>query len=286
MKYRLLPFFISFAAFALLLAPAKAADETRQHEMCDPNNPDSAACLPMSKAEQADVELGNRVIRPEDLPVDAIRQIVRDYLVEHPEVLLEAQQVLMERRRQQASNQARNAISANAQELYHDREAPVGGNPNGRIMLVEFFDYRCSHCRRAKPMLDQVLNDNDDVRIIYKEFPILGEDSVRAAKAALAARNQGKYFALHDALMAASGTFTRARIMEIAAKAGLDTTRLSEDMDDPAIIATLQRNRRLANALGVEGTPNFVLMDELIRGAPNQSQFQALIADARSALNN
>lgn len=284
MKHRLSPLIISLAVFALLVSPAHADDAADLHGMCDPDDPDNSACLPMTEKQPVGAELGGGKIRAEDLPVDAIRQIVRDYLVEHPEVLLEAQQVLVERRRQAADNQARNAIDANADELYRDPESPVGGNADGRITLVEFFDYRCSHCRRTKPVLDQLLNEHGDVRIVYKEFPILGEDSVRAAKAALAARNQGKYFALHNALMAASGTFTRARIMEVAAQVGLDTARLSEDMNDPAIVETLRRNHRLAGALGIEGTPNFVLEDQLIRGAPNLSQFHDLIADARAAL--
>jgi len=286
MKYRLMPFLTPLVAIAMLFAPALADDTSQKYAMCDPNDPDNAECLPMTEVGQVETNLGGREIRAEDLPVNAIRQIVHDYLVEHPEVLLEAQQALIEQRRRQASNQARSAIDANANELYRDPESPVGGNPEGKVTLVEFFDYRCVHCRRTKPILDQVLDQHSDVRIVYKEFPILGEGSVRAAKAALAARNQGKYFALHDALMAASGEFTHARIMEIAAAAGLDTARLSNDMNDPSIVTTLRRNHRLANALGIDGTPNFVIKDELIKGAPNLDQFHALIVDARSALAN
>jgi len=215
--------------------------------------------------------------------VEEIERIVRDYLLAHPELLLEVQQALQAKMRAQQEAQDREAIAAHATALFLDPEAPVGGNPDGTITLVEFFDYRCPHCRRAQPVIERVIATNADLRIVYKELPILGEESVLAARAALAARPQGRYDAFHAALMQTDGPFTEARLMEIAQAAGLDTERLAADMADPAIDAIIAANRRLAERLGISGTPNFVTGEHIIRGALGLEQFQALLAELRLA---
>jgi protein-disulfide isomerase len=133
-------------------------------------------------------------------------------------------------------------------------------------------------------VVERIIETNADVRVIYKEFPILGEESVLASRAALAARPQGRYDQFHAALMQADGPFTEARIMEIATETGLDAGRLAADMADPAIEAILAGNHRLAERLGIGGTPNFVTGDRIIRGALGLEQFQALIAELRLAL--
>ncbi len=218
------------------------------------------------------------------LPVDEIRRIVRDYLLEEPEILIEAQNVLRERHAQAMAERDRNAIRNNFAALFADAEAPVAGNPDGPVAVVEFFDYRCGHCRRVTPVLQTLLAENDDVRLIYKELPILGPESVNAAVAALAAREQGRYTNFHHALMTASGELDPQRVQEIAASVGLDVARLADDMKDPAIMALLQRNRDLANALGIDGTPAFVMGERVLRGAQTPRQFQAIVADMRAAL--
>ncbi len=218
----------------------------------------------------------------DDLPVEAIRRIVRDYLIEHPEVLLEAQEALRARRAARAAEQAREAIRRHHAELFRDPESPAAGAPAGGLALVEFFDYRCAHCRRAKPVLDTLLAENGDLRLIYKEFPILGPESTLAARAALAAREQGAYAAFHDALMAADAPLDREWIFVIARALGLDESRLARDMEDPAIDAHLARNAALAQALGIAGTPGFVLGERLIRGAPSLPQFRDILARARA----
>ncbi len=273
---------------AALLAPSAQADATHDAPaMCDPNNP-SAACEPRHKAsggviaEEAQHVSSGGTIRPEDLPVEAIREIVRDYLIEHPEVLLEAQRALNAKREAERAELDIMAVARHADELLRDPDAPVGGNPDGPIAVVEFFDYRCGHCRRTKPVLDQILAANPDVRLIYKEFPILGEESVIAARAALAARAQGGYHAFHDALMRAPGSLDRAGVLSVADAVGLDVERLAADMDDPALIRVISRNHRLAERLDIRGTPNFVIGERVIRGAPTLEQFEQLIALARA----
>ena len=218
----------------------------------------------------------------DDLPVEAIRRIVRDYLVEHPEVLLEAQEALAARRAEREAARSREAIRRHRDELFHDPESPSVGAPAGGLTLVEFFDYRCGHCRRAKPVLDALLAENADLRLIYKEFPILGPDSTLAARAALAARAQGGYGAFHDALMAAEEPLDHARVFATARAVGLDEERLAQDMMDPAIDAALARNAALAEALGIAATPSFVIGERVVRGALALAQFRAIVDDARA----
>ena len=218
----------------------------------------------------------------DDLPVEGIRRIVRDYLIEHPEVLLEAQEALAARHAEREAARAREAIRRHRDELFHDPESPSVGAPAGGLTLVEFFDYRCGHCRRAKPVLDALLAENADLRLIYKEFPILGPESTLAARAALAARAQEAYAAFHDALMGADAPLDRERIFAVARALGLDESRLARDMEDPAIDAHLARNATLAQALGIAGTPSFVLGERLIRGAPSLPQFRDILARARA----
>ena len=287
---------MKFLALALIaIAPLHAtpanADDWQERELCDPNTSGETNCdQRVLDAAQGTVvspsgsrAVTERKISAEDLPVEAIRQIVRDYLIEPPKVLIEAQEVLRARHQARETERVEAAISANADELFGDPETPTRGGSEAAITLVEFFDYRCPHCRRAKRVLDHIVAADPDVRIIYKEFPILGPRSVLAARAALAARVQGKYLAFHDALMAAEGSFDREHIFSVAVSVGLDPDLLSRDMNDPAIDNLIERNQRLARALGVNSTPNFVLGQRLIRGAPNLKQLREMIAEVRLA---
>ena len=186
------------------------------------------------------------------------------------------------RRAEREAARSREAIRRHRDELFHDPESPSVGAPAGGLTLVEFFDYRCGHCRRAKPVLDALLAENADLRLIYKEFPILGPDSTLAARAALASRAQEAYAAFHDALMGAGEPPNRERIFAVARATGLDESRLARDMEDPAIDAHLARNAALAQALGIAGTPSFVLGERLIRGAPSLPQFRDILARIRA----
>ncbi len=274
----------TLAATGLALALAFTVAPPGQAEVvCDTDSIEDGTCDPGTATQAADGG-GASAVSADDLPVDAIRQIIREYLLEQPEVLIEVQQALQAKRAAQEAEQAREAIRLYRDEIFADPEAPVGGNPDGAITLVEFFDYRCSYCRRVKPTVETLLAENDDLRFVFKEFPILGPESTMAAYAALAARSQGNYEAFHWALMETEGSFDRDHILSVAQSVGLDTEQLARDMEDPALDGLIEKNAALASALGISGTPAFVVGDRLISGALPLEHFRVAIVEARQAL--
>ena len=211
-----------------------------------------------------------------------IERIIRDYLLRNPEVIREALQALENKQRAAEAERVKGVIAQRREEILRDPDSPVGGNPDGDATVVEFFDYRCGYCRAVAPTLATVAGEDPKLRIVYKEFPILGPPSLLAARAALASRGQGKYLAFHRALMGAEGDFTEARLLEVAASVGLDPTRLRKDMQDPKILATIQRNYALARSLGINATPSFVIGNEFVVGELNVLALKLRIAQARS----
>src|ERR671919_854582 len=155
-----------------------------------------------------DVSAQRAVSKPE---LDAFEQRVRDYLLKHPEVIMEALQILQARQKAAEAENLKRAIAERSEEILNDPAAPVGGNPSGDVTLVEFFDYNCPYCRRVAPTVVELGESDPDLRPVYKEYPILGPGSQFAARAALASRRQGKYVAFHNALMHATEQLTRAR---------------------------------------------------------------------------
>ena len=220
--------------------------------------------------------------QPTPLTREQVEQIVRDYLLRNPEVILEAVQSLEDKRRAQAETAQRAAVSAKRDAILKDPDAPVAGNPNGDVTLVEFFDYRCPYCKRVAEPLAELLKADRNLRFVYKELPILGPESVVASRAALAARAQGKYQPMHDALMRARGTLDEQAVFRIAGEVGLDVGRLKADMARPEITAMLDRNLKLAKDLGLNGTPAFVIGDRVIPGAVDLDTLKQLVADARA----
>jgi protein-disulfide isomerase len=216
-----------------------------------------------------------------ELPADQVEAIVRDYLMREPEIIYEALQELQRRETAAEAERRKVALTAKKDDLFNSAASPVGGNPEGDVTLVEFFDYRCGYCRRVVGSLRALVDQDEDLRVVFKEFPILGEDSVRASRAALAAERQGLYMPLHFALMAADD-LSMEGIMATAAGVGLDTERLAQDMASPEIEAEISANYALANQLGIEGTPAFVVDDELIPGAVSQERLASLIDEARA----
>ena len=206
---------------------------------------------------------------------------IRDYLMANPEVLVEAMQELERKQDSQRDTVAQKAIQENRAGLMSDPESPIVGNPNGDVTIVEFSDYQCPYCKRAHTTVKSVLAADSKVKLIFKDLPILGEPSRIAALAALAARAQNKHLALHDALMEFSGKLDRDRIMEIAGSVGLDVARLQKDMDDPKLKEIIERNMALASALGVRGTPAFVIGNQFVPGAVDPETLKRLIAEAR-----
>lgn len=218
---------------------------------------------------------------PEAARRQEIETVVREYLRAHPEVVAEALQE-MERREQEAQRKwAAEAVRAHLAELTQDPGSPVGGNPQGAVTIVEFFDYQCGYCKGQAIELRKLLQSDPDIRLVYKELPILGPVSTFAARAALAARGQGKYETLHAALMAASERLTEQGVLQIAAQVGLDAARLEKDMADPAVAETLARSARLGEALGIRGTPALIVGTELAPGAADLDALKRLVGQAR-----
>ena len=216
-----------------------------------------------------------------DLSVEQIEKIVREYLLREPEVIYDALQELQRRQAEAAAARQRAAIAENRDELLDDPTSPVGGNPDGDVTLVEFFDYRCAYCRRVVSSMRALLDQDRALRVVFKDLPVLGPDSVRAAQAALASRNQNGYVPFHFALMAADDLSLEG-IRTIAESVGLDPDQLEADMAAPEVMATIEANYALANQLGIEGTPAFVIGDQLIPGAVDKARLEQLIQAARS----
>ena len=206
-----------------------------------------------------------------------IEKIVREYLLREPEVLAEALRRLQERQSAAAALKAKQAIHDQQQALLSDQASPVEGNAQGKVTIVEFFDYRCVHCRRVASTIDQIMRSNASVRVVYKNFPVLGEPSVLAARAAVAAQQQGGWPKLHRAMLSFEGDFTTETILALGASVGLDSAKLKTDMMSPATNEALQANLTLAAALGVDVTPTFVIGERVIRGALSAEAFQALV---------
>ncbi|MFO1158290.1 MAG: DsbA family protein [Reyranellaceae bacterium] len=213
----------------------------------------------------------------------ALGKSIREYLLANPEVLVEAMTELERRQDNQRDAVAQKGVQENQAELFRDPDSPIGGNVNGNVVVVDFNDYQCPYCKRAHQALKSVIGADGNVKVVYKDLPILGEASKIAALAALASTKQGKHQALHDALMEHSGKLDRERIFEIAGSVGLDLAQLEKDMQDPRLKQIIDRNLALASALGVRGTPAFVIGKQFVPGAVDAATLKQLIADARKA---
>jgi protein-disulfide isomerase len=213
----------------------------------------------------------------------ALGELVRAYILENPEVITEAVRVLEERQKLAAEADAKRALRQHRKELFNDPATPVTGDASADVTLVEFFDYRCGVCRKVYPIVATLLTSDRKIRRVYKDWPILGPESVYAARAALASRYQNKYVEYHHALMESRVNLTEESIIDIAAKVGIDKAQLLRDMERPEIEATLRRNFELADALKLNGTPSFVIGDNVVRGARDLQTLKGLVAEARAA---
>jgi len=223
--------------------------------------------------------LGAAEITPEQRK--AIEAIIHDYLMQNPEVLIEALREAEAKANSDADIKAAQVLRDRRHEVFDDPATPVGGNPQGDVTVVEFFDYRCPYCKQVHPAIQKLLDQDPKLRFVYKEFPVLGEQSDIAAHAALAAKLQGKYEPLHNAMMAAKGQITEEVVYRLAGSVGLDVDRLKRDMTDPEIDRALSANRSLAKALDLRGTPGFVIGDHIIPGAVDLDALKTMVADAR-----
>lgn len=210
-------------------------------------------------------------------PIDAA---IERYIRAHPEVIEQSLQAMEAKREAEQKERQKIALKTKQDELLHDPMSPVSGNPKGEITVVEFYDYRCGFCKRAAPAVTELQKVDPRVRVVYKDFPILGEPSELAAKAALASQTQGKHQAFHEALLASQSDMTKEAILKIATKVGLDPKRLEADMADPKWQTVIAKNRALARELGISGTPGFIVGNELVPGALDLNGLKELIARA------
>ncbi len=212
-----------------------------------------------------------------------IVEILRQALREDPTILRDAIGGLEAAEQAARATAQREAIGAQEAALFRDAADPVKGNPRGDVTLVEFFDARCGYCKQLHPTMEALIRRDPNLRVVMKDLPILGPNSVLASRALLAAQRQGGYSRLYDALMALRGEPTEPVLRQQAERAGLDWARLRRDMDDPAVAARIQANMALAQTLGIEGTPALVIGRTLVPGAVDLPTLERLVAEARAA---
>ena len=212
-----------------------------------------------------------------------IETIIREYLLANPELLIEMSNRLDQRRQAAQAGQFEANLASLRKELYDASSTSVLGNRNGKTVIIEFSDYNCPYCRRMAPVLKQAMKDNPDIKIIMREFPILGEGSKYAARAALAAARQGKYQAAHYALIGHKGRLTQKSVDRVLAKLGLDMARLKADMNSPEITAIPERSLQLGQLLGINGTPAFIAGNKLYPGALPPEQLREMLSRAAQA---
>jgi protein-disulfide isomerase len=210
-----------------------------------------------------------------------IIKIVRDALKRDPSILRDAVVALQADDGEREKSASRAAVLAARDALVTPND-PVAGNPRGSVTIVEFFDVRCPYCRKLEPEMATLLSADRDVRLVYKDLPILGPASVLGTKALLAARKQDAYEKLRDSLMRMPPDLTRAAIETEAKKLGLDSGRLLHDMDDPSIQTQIDANLRLAQRLNIQGTPAMVIGDDLLAGAVDAVELRQAVAQARA----
>jgi protein-disulfide isomerase len=214
-----------------------------------------------------------------------IEKIIREYLVSHPEVLQDAMAELEKRQQAAEAEKAKTTIKDNSKEIFNSTRQVTVGNPQGDVTLVEFFDYNCGYCRRALSDLMTIMKDDGKLRVVLKEFPVLGPGSVEAAQVAIAVRMQDptgkKYLEFHQKLLGGRGQADRARALAVAKDVGLDMTRLEKDMASDEVKKTIDENLKLAETLGMNGTPSYVVGSEVVVGAVGLESLEQKVNTAR-----
>ena len=211
-----------------------------------------------------------------------INQLIEDYLKSHPEIILESVKNFREKQEADRREQGASNLQALRNNLERDPQTPEVGNPKGDVTIVEFFDYNCGYCKSVLATVQQLLSEDSGVRLVLKEYPILSEASKYAARAALAAGEQGRYFEFHNILMELRGQVTEESVLKAAVGASLDVPKLKRDMEKPEILFQIESNRELAQALNINGTPTFVVGDEIVPGAVDVETLRQLIGQVRS----
>jgi protein-disulfide isomerase len=213
----------------------------------------------------------------------AFEKLVHDYIMKNPTVILESVRAHQEAEAEAEKVAQKQRLAEMHSKIMNEKMSPVGGNPAGDVTIVEFFDYRCGYCKSVHDTVMDTVKNDGKVRLVYKEFPILGPDSVVAAHAALGVffTMKDKYFAFSDALMRAKGGLNEDRVMQIAESIGLDPKAVKKSMSDPRIEKELSQNMALAASLNIRGTPAFIVNKTLVPGAVDKETLLDLIKEAR-----
>lgn len=211
---------------------------------------------------------------------DDIENIVRDFINENPQLILSSVDAYQQRTMQE---QQTAAVKMNYDRLFRNERSPFIGNENGDVVMVEFFDYNCGYCKKVLPELQELIKADKGLKIIFKDLPILGPSSELAAKWALAAQRQNKYFEFHSAVMKHQGQLNADVLTKIATETGLDLDRAKRDVEGTDILIQLEQNRSLAGQMNIGGTPAFVLGEELIPGALPLAEMKVKIQQIRDA---
>jgi protein-disulfide isomerase len=214
-----------------------------------------------------------------------IENVVKDYLMAHPQLLQDVINELDKQQKDAAADKARANIKANNATLFNSPHEVVLGNPHGNVTMVEFFDYNCGYCKHALPDMMKLLQTDPNLKFVLKEFPVLGEGSVEAAHVAVAARMQdptgAKYIEFHQKLLGGRGAADKMRALAVAKEVGFDMGRLMKDMDSDEAKTTIAENLKLADTLGIDGTPSYVVGNELVVGAVGYDDLEKKIAALR-----
>ncbi len=267
----------AFAAMMLLSPLAAAQTPVTQTPVTQtPVTQAPAAQAPAAPAPAAQTFSGDQRREIED--------IIKTYLVAHPEVLQVAMDALDKQQKQADADKARATIKKENATIFDSPHQVVLGNPKGNETVVEFFDYNCAFCKRALPDMLTLLKTDPNLKFVLKEFPVLGPGSVEAAHVAVAARMQDptgkKYIEFHQKLLGGRGPADKARALAVAKEVGFDMTRLEKDMDSDEVKATIDENMKLADALSVSGTPTYVVGDEVVVGAVGLDELKQKIKAA------
>jgi protein-disulfide isomerase len=270
---------LAVVAFAALPAIAETASEPV-------STPAPAASTPAAATPAA----APQSVSTQTLTLEqqqAIGVLIKNYIIAHPEVVQGALDELDKRQKEAEAEKARMTIKDNNATLFNSAHQVVLGNPKGDVTMVEFFDYNCGFCKRALPDMMSLLGANPNLRFVLKEFPVLGDGSVEAAHVAVAARMQDpagkKYIEFHQKLLGGRGAADKARALAVAKEVGFDMPRIEKDMDSPEVKATIEEDMKLADLLGVSGTPTYVIGDEVVVGAVGLDELKKKLSPGKAS---
>ena len=274
--------FASLAALAFAALPALAETTSAPASTAAPAASAPAAATPAAAAAQS--------VSTDSLTQEqqqAIGVLIKNYIAAHPEVVQGALDELDKRQKEAEAEKARMTIRDNNATLLNSAHQVVLGNPKGDVTMVEFFDYNCGFCKRALPDMMSLLGANPNLRFVLKEFPVLGDGSVEAAHVAVAARMQDptgkKYIEFHQKLLGGRGAADKARALAVAKDVGFDMARIEKDMDSPEVKTTIDEDMKLADLLGVSGTPTYVIGEEVVVGAVGLDELKKKLSPGKAS---